>query len=63
MTTPAITRRPQLGIAAVALTSALASAARADNRYPSRLVRLIPSYGAGDIALRSLVGNQQGTTR
>ncbi|MET0678521.1 MAG: tripartite tricarboxylate transporter substrate binding protein [Bradyrhizobium sp.] len=57
MTHPTVTRRTLLGIAGTALVPALGSAARAEDNYPSRLVRLISPYGAGgasDISLRIL---------
>jgi len=52
-----VTRRTLLGIAAAALASGHGSSVRADDSYPSRLVRLISPYGAGgasDISLRIL---------
>jgi tripartite-type tricarboxylate transporter receptor subunit TctC len=52
-----VNRRTLLCIAATALAPALGSAARAEDGYPSRLVRLISPYGAGgasDISLRIL---------
>ena len=65
MTSPMVTRRTLLGVAGTAL-AALGSAARAENSYPSRLVRLISPYGAGgasDISLRifaELLGQRLG---
>jgi tripartite-type tricarboxylate transporter receptor subunit TctC len=52
-----VTRRTLLGIAAGALASGHGTSVRADDSYPSRLVRLISPYGAGgasDISLRVL---------
>jgi tripartite-type tricarboxylate transporter receptor subunit TctC len=61
-----VTRRTVLGVAGTALAAALGSTARAENSYPSRLVRLISPYGAGgasDISLRifaELLGQRLG---
>jgi tripartite-type tricarboxylate transporter receptor subunit TctC len=61
-----VTRRTLLGVAGTALAAALGSAARAEDSYPSRLVRLISPYGAGgasDISLRifaELLGQRLG---
>jgi tripartite-type tricarboxylate transporter receptor subunit TctC len=55
MTIPTVTRRTLLGGAAAAL--ALGNIAHAEDRYPTRLLRLISPYGAGgasDISLRIL---------
>ena len=66
MTSPMVTRRTVLGVAGTALAAALGSTARAENSYPSRLVRLISPYGAGgasDISLRifaELLGQRLG---
>jgi tripartite-type tricarboxylate transporter receptor subunit TctC len=52
-----LTRRAMIGAVAGGLTAGLGVAARADDNWPSRLVRLISPYGAGganDISLRIL---------